>query len=34
LSDGLQGLLFDGVSDIRQGLGKLQDALASTCRDR
>jgi multiple sugar transport system substrate-binding protein len=34
LSDGLQGLLFDGVSDIRQGLGKLQDALANICRDR
>jgi len=34
LRDGLQGLLFDGAGDIRQGLGKLQDALANMCRDR
>ena len=31
LSDHLQALLFDGASDIRQGLGKLQDALTTIC---
>lgn len=28
LSDHLQALLFDGAPDVRQGLGKLQNALA------
>jgi multiple sugar transport system substrate-binding protein len=34
LSDSLQALLFDGAGDIRQGLGKLQDALANLCYER
>lgn len=34
LSDHLQALLFDGASDINQGLGKLQDALATISYER